>query len=118
MHRFYTDDFPRPNIAALAPLVDQAAAAGDAEAAAILIEAGRQLALYASAVRDKLFAPTEPVPIVQVGGVFLSSRVREGFAEVLGADATLHIMTPRFDPALGALLRAYDLTGARVSLQV
>jgi N-acetylglucosamine kinase len=100
-------------VAALAPLVDEVAAAGDAVAKQVLIDAGRSLAGYAAAVRRRLFAPNETVPVVQVGGAFQSRFVQEGFRELL-AGAENEIMTPRFDPAVGALLAAYALAGVEV----
>jgi N-acetylglucosamine kinase-like BadF-type ATPase len=56
MHRFYTAEYTRPQIAALSRLVDQAAEAGDAVAREILMQAAQHLALYTAAVRRQLFA--------------------------------------------------------------
>ena len=113
LHRFYTDEFPRQRVAALAPLVDAVAAAGDAVAKQVLLQAGRSLAGYGAAVRQRLFAATETVPVVHVGGAFNSRFVQEGFREVLATTAN-EIMMPRFDPAVGALLAAYALAGVEV----
>jgi N-acetylglucosamine kinase-like BadF-type ATPase len=113
LHRFYTDEFPRQRVAALAPLVDEVAAAGDAVAKQVLIEAGKSLAGYAGAVRRRLFAATETVPLVQVGGAFNSRFLHEGFREVLESAAN-QILKPRFEPAIGALLAAYALAGVEV----
>jgi N-acetylglucosamine kinase-like BadF-type ATPase len=113
LHRFYTDEFPRQRVASLAPLVDEAALAGDAEAKRVLLGAGRSLAGYGSAVRERLFTPAETVAVVQVGGAFQSRFVQEGFREGLEHSAS-EILMPRFDPAVGALLRAYELAGAPV----
>jgi N-acetylglucosamine kinase-like BadF-type ATPase len=113
LHRFYTDEFPRQRVAALAPLVDEVATAGDAVAKQVLIEAGKSLAGYGAAVRQHLFAATETVPIVQVGGAFNSSFLQQGFREVLKSAAN-QILKPRFDPAVGALLAAYALAGLQV----
>ncbi len=116
LHHFYTDAFPRQRVAALAPQVDQVAAAGDAVARQVLLEAGRSLAAYAAAVRGRLFAETDSVPLVQVGGAFQSRFVQEGFREVL-AGARNEILMPRFDPAVGALLAAYALAGVAVDTE-
>ena len=51
MHRFYSTDWPRPKIAALSKLVDEAAANGDAVARDILNGAAQQLAGIAVACR-------------------------------------------------------------------
>ena len=112
LHRFYTDEFPRQRVAALAPLVDELAAGGDAVAAQVLLEAGRKLGGYGAAVRERLFTANDTVPVVQVGGAFTSRLVREGFREALGA--ANEILLPRFDPAVGALLAAYALDGVEV----
>ena len=50
MHRFYTDEYSRDQIAALAPLVGKAALEGDEPARQILAKAAQQLARLASAV--------------------------------------------------------------------
>jgi N-acetylglucosamine kinase-like BadF-type ATPase len=116
LHRFYTDAFPRQRVAALAPLVDEVAAAGDTVAKQVLLEAGKKLAGYGAAVRERLFAPNEAVPVVQVGGAFNSPFVQEGFRAVL-ADAAAEIVAPKYDPAAGALLWAYSLDGVNVDLR-
>jgi hypothetical protein len=64
-------------------------------------------------VRERLFTPAETVAVVQVGGAFQSRFVQEGFREGLEHSAS-EILMPRFDPAVGALLRAYELAGAPV----
>lgn len=115
LHRFYTDEFPRQRVAALAPLVDQIAESGDVVAKQVLLEAGRSLADYGAAVRRQLFEPSETVPVVQVGGAFNSRFVQEGFRAVLEGSSA-EIAAPRFDPAAGALLRAYTLAGVDVDL--
>jgi N-acetylglucosamine kinase-like BadF-type ATPase len=113
LHRFYTDAFPRQRVAALAPLVDQAADAGDEVARQVLLEAGRNLARYGAAVRERLFAAGDTVPVVQVGGAFQSRFVRDGFAEGFAGGGS-EIVMPRFDPAVGALLAAYAAAGVSV----
>lgn len=115
LHRFYTDEFPRQRVAALAPLVDDIAASGDAVARQVLLEAGQSLAGYGDAVRRGLFEPGAAVPVVQVGGAFNSQLVQEGFRAVLEGSGA-EIVAPRFDPAAGALLWAYSLAGVEVDL--
>jgi N-acetylglucosamine kinase-like BadF-type ATPase len=116
LHRFYTDAFPRQRVAALAPLVDEVAAAGDLVAKQVLLEAGNNLAGYGAAVRERLFAANETVPVVQVGGAFNSPFVQEGFRAVLEGTAA-EIVGPKYDPAAGALLWAYSLDGVDVDLR-
>ena len=83
LHRFYTPEFPRPRIAAMAKLVDQAAGEGDPAAREILMRSGQALAQLAAAVRPQLFQPAEPARISYLGGVFRSPVVRERFFELL-----------------------------------
>ncbi len=54
LHRFYTPVWPRSRVAALAPLVDEAAIEGDSVARHILHNAAQQLALLTSSVREQL----------------------------------------------------------------
>ena len=115
LHRFYADGLPRDEIAALAPLVDQAAGEGDEVARAILHGAGQELARLAEAVRGQLFAADDPVTIAYSGGVFRSARVLAGFRDRLagGGREPNTVVAPRWDPARGALLRACGATGLR-----
>ena len=114
LHRFYTDAFPRPKVAAYSRLVDRAAADGDRAALEILRRAGRDLAGYALAVRDNLFLADEVVPVVRVGGVFQSARVRDSFEGCLKTHGGAEPREPRFDPAIGALIGAYQLAGKEI----
>ena len=108
LHRFYADGLPRDEIAALEPLVDQAAEGGDEVARAILDAAGQDLARLAEAVRGLLFADEETVTVAYSGGVFRSARVLEAFRNRLteGGREGNHVAAPLRSPAHGALLRA------------
>jgi len=117
MHAFYTDAWPRSRVAALAPLVTQAAEAGDAAAAGILETAGADLARYAAAARNQLFPPMETVPVAYVGGVFRSQPVLESFGRSMRVVPGCAVGPPRFDPDLGALLGAYRLAGLSPELK-
>ena len=107
MHWFYTDEWPRPRIAALAPLANEAAEEGDAEAQRILGEAGKALAELALAVKLQLFPAPQRPPVVMVGGLFQSPGLRERFREGVGDSA----IDPRHPPAIGALIRAWAKDG-------
>jgi len=116
MHRFYTDEYPRDKIAALAPLATKAAAEGDESAQQILSDAAGQLAGLASAVQRQLFPGEAAVTVATVGGVFEDSSIAEEFAKALarGADSGGQIARatkPKFEPVAGALLRAFRLAG-------
>jgi N-acetylglucosamine kinase-like BadF-type ATPase len=112
LHRFYTEEFPRPRIAAFAELVDEAAENGDAIAREILNEAARELSAIASAVRCQLFEHGEPVRVAYIGGVFRSRIVRETFIALVGDK----VGPPLHGPAAGALLEAYRAAGVRCTL--
>jgi N-acetylglucosamine kinase-like BadF-type ATPase len=116
LHRFYTTDWPRPRIAALAKLVDQAALAGDPIAQAILHSAAHELAGYTSAVRGKLFRAGETVRVSWIGGVFRSERLLSRFRSLLEIDEANVCAPPVYGPAAGALLEAYRNTGVTVDL--
>src|ERR1017187_1021669 len=63
LHRFYAPDWPRSRVATLAPLVDEAAMAGDPVARDILHNAAQQLAVLTSSVRQQLWKPGEPARV-------------------------------------------------------
>ena len=112
LHRFYTADFPRERVAAFAPLVDQAAAAGDPIAQDILKNGAQALATLVAAVRGQLFLPTEAVMISYAGGVFRSPVVKERFRMLVELGPSNRVLAPRYSPAEGALLEAYRLAGS------
>jgi N-acetylglucosamine kinase-like BadF-type ATPase len=117
LHRFYTTEWPRPRIAALAKLVDQAAESGDQIAQAILHAAAHELAGYTSAVRGKLFRAAEPARIAWIGGVFRSARLLQRFRTLVEIDEANLCAPPVYGPAAGALLEAYRNAGVTVSLR-
>lgn len=104
LHRFYTDDWPRPRIAALAPLVEEAAQEGDRIARGLLADTGRRLAELAAAAGTQLFGDVLP-RIAPIGGVLQSELVRESFI----AAAPGSVVEPAEPPAVGALIRARRL---------
>ncbi len=116
MHRFYSTDFPRPRIAALAKLVDQAAANGDRVAQELLGAAAVQLAELTSAVRGQLFASGAPVRVAWIGGVFQSSVLRERFRMLVEMEDGTTTAPPVYGPAAGALIEAFRLDGRDVAL--
>ena len=116
LHRFYTQDFPRDQVAAMAPLVDKAAESGDHVARSILDQAGRQLVALAAAVRAQLFAAGDPVYVATVGGVFRSRTVLDSFRLRMEREPGATVGPPKHDPAVGALLLAYSAAGLSVTL--
>lgn len=116
LHRFYADEFTRARIAAFAPLVDEAAIAGDAVARDILKDAAQSLATIAAAVREQLFAPAEIVTMSYVGGAFQSALLLERFRMLVELVDGNRVTAPRFGPAGGALIEAYRLAGIECGL--
>jgi N-acetylglucosamine kinase-like BadF-type ATPase len=111
LHRCYTAEFPRPRVASLSVLVNNAAESGDPVALEILDTAARELALLAVAVRGQLFAAGEPALVSYSGGVFRSRIVLGRFRDWLSAEAGVRVAPPVYGPATGALLEAYRAAG-------
>ncbi len=116
LHRFYTTEWPRPRIATLSPLVDEAARNGDAVALDVLRAAAQQLAALAASVRGQLFGAGEAVTIAYVGGVFRSQFVLERFRALIELEEGSRCQAPKYGPAAGALLEAYRAAGLRPTL--
>ncbi len=104
--RFYTEEYPRPRVAALSKIVDQAAQDGDAVALKVLEEAAAALLEITRVVRRLLFAPDHVINVAPIGGVFRSEFVRENFRAGLKADSVTRLIESRHGPAMGALLEA------------
>jgi N-acetylglucosamine kinase-like BadF-type ATPase len=116
LHRFYTPEFPRPQIAAFSKRVDEAAEAGDASAKEILNDAAQQLAAIAAAVRAQLFTAGESVRVSYIGGVFHSRTILDRFRSLVEAGAGNTVSAPIHGPAAGALLEAYRTAGIHCTL--
>jgi N-acetylglucosamine kinase-like BadF-type ATPase len=117
LHRFYTPDWPRSRVAALAPLVDEAAMAGDATACDILHNAAQQLAVLTSSVRRQLWKPGEPARVAWTGGVFRSRILLDRYRYLVELEDGNRAGPPEYDPAAGALLEAYRAVGQVVNLR-
>jgi N-acetylglucosamine kinase-like BadF-type ATPase len=116
MHRFYTPDWPRSRVAALAPLVDEAAMAGDAVARDILRNAAQQLAVLTSSVRGQLWTAGEPARVAWTGGVFRSRILLERYRCLVDLDDGNRPGPPEYTPAAGALIEAYRAAGLQPRL--
>jgi N-acetylglucosamine kinase-like BadF-type ATPase len=106
----------RTEIAALCPLVVDAAERGDDSAAGILDDAARELAQLVDTTRRRLeFDRDDTVPVSYSGGVFAADRVRRAFS---GELAALHggydLRRPLCPPVVGAALYAAKLSGTPV----
>jgi len=108
LHRWYAG-VPRAKIAALAPLVTEAANQGDGKAVRILDDAAAHLARFADAVHKMLFQHGEAVPVAYSGGAFRSAFLRTAF--IANVEATIHCgaRPARFGPGAGAVLEALRL---------
>ncbi len=116
MHRLYTNEWPRPRVAALSKLVDRTAADGDAVARDILANAAQQLAMLAITVRQQLFRSGEAVTICHIGGVFHSRFLLARFRQLVELADGCRPEPPRYGPAAGALLEAYRAAGMHPAL--
>jgi N-acetylglucosamine kinase-like BadF-type ATPase len=106
MHLFYAPDWPRSRVASLAPLVDTAAAEGDAVALRAIENAAQELAMLTAAVRAQLWQPGEAVDVAYVGGVFASLRLLERYRMLVELEVGNRCAPPLRGPAEGALLEA------------
>ena len=104
----YGGGFSVPQLAALAPLVSQAAQDGDAMAGIILQKAGELLGETICAVIRGLNMSDEVFETVLIGGVLCAGgMVRESVVSALGKAAPYaRAIEPRRDPAVGAALLA------------
>jgi glucosamine kinase len=94
-----------PDFAALLPAVLSAVNTGDANARAVLSQAGAELATLAAIVIARLFVIAEIVPVAVSGGVFCHSALtRQVFEDRLLTEFPRALPnTTLVDPALGAL---------------
>jgi N-acetylglucosamine kinase-like BadF-type ATPase len=102
----------RREFAQFAPLVHEAAQAGDAQAMAIFDTAADELVACVVAVRRSLAVPDgELIAVSHSGGVFNASAVSpEAFRKALDrANLWLQYRTPRYTPEIGAALYAAQL---------
>jgi N-acetylglucosamine kinase-like BadF-type ATPase len=70
-------------LAQIAKLTDEAAREGDEIATSILIQGGRELALMAKAVYDKILTEENKVIVGGVGSVFSSKALKESFLKCI-----------------------------------
>jgi N-acetylglucosamine kinase-like BadF-type ATPase len=101
----------RGRVASLAPIAVAAAERGDATAAAILRQAGEELAALVAAVARRVgFPEGESIPVSYSGGVFAAGApILEPFERALPAGCDLR--APLLPPEIGAALYAARLDG-------
>jgi N-acetylglucosamine kinase-like BadF-type ATPase len=114
VHRkVYSGEIGRPEIAALAELVDQQAGEGDRAALEILERAAQHLAALAVSVGKRLEWEDKPVQVGMVGGVFRSIAVAEWFPRhVHRGLKQVECVRPRIAPAVAAVLLALEEIGS------
>ncbi|OCQ94405.1 ATPase [Oscillatoriales cyanobacterium USR001] len=95
-------------IAALAPIVDRAATAGDRVALNIIEDAAAELVLATKVAISELFDPLETFEIVTIGGVWQgAANLRDRFqASISKIYPLAQVIWPRHEPAYGAGLLA------------
>lgn len=95
-------------IAALAPIIDQAASEGDKIANRIIDEAVGELVIATSTVIDHIFDSQQIVEIVTTGSIWLGKcGLRERFINsLIDKYPLVNIIYPRHEPAYGAGLLA------------
>jgi N-acetylglucosamine kinase-like BadF-type ATPase len=115
--RLYADLSGQLHVAALAPIVDACAEAGDEVAAVICRQAGNDLARVVLAVARRL--PAADRRVSYQGAVLGRSRlVRGAFLTALEADALeLDVRPPRFEPIVGAALLGARAAGWQLALE-
>ena len=114
LHLFYTPEWPRSRVAALAPLVDAAAAEGDPVALRVLENAAQELAVLAAAVRSQLWQPGDVVEVAYIGGAFRSAHLLARYRELVELEEGNRCGAPLRGPAEGALLEAWRAGGSSV----
>ena len=94
-------------IAALAPIVDRAAAKGDRVANKIIDDAVQELVKATSTVIEAIFQPGEALEVVTTGSMWRSWGMRERFVNtIIESFPGVEVILPRFEPAYGAGLLA------------
>ncbi|MFM7364929.1 MAG: N-acetylglucosamine kinase [Cuspidothrix sp.] len=95
-------------IAALAPIVDQAASKGDTIANSIIDEAVTELVIATTTVIDEVFNSQQVVEVVTTGSIWLGkSKLQERFINsLINKYPLVNVIYPRYEPAYGAGLLA------------
>lgn len=107
--------------AILATVLLDAAEAGDATATAIVERQGAALGATALAAARKVGISGGRYPLALVGGVFRhpGRRLADAIAAAVRAGSPdVEVIRPTLEPAVGALLMAFDLAGIEVTRQV
>ncbi|MBD2774023.1 N-acetylglucosamine kinase [Iningainema tapete] len=106
----YRREWGVKEIAALAPIVDGAAAKGDEVASKIIEEAVQDLVKATCTVIDAIFSPESVFEVVTTGSVWQgTAKMHEKFAaSVVKSFPLAKVIFPRYEPAFGAGLLALN----------
>ena len=109
----------RSELAALAPLLSQAALVGDPAAQQLLASAAQELASIVHAVRDQLgVPPRSALPVSYSGGLFQQGTLTSLLAAALKTDARRYeYAAPQLAPRAGAALYAAKLAASPLTAQ-
>lgn len=115
-HRLYTEGVSKSEIAALAPLVIEAAASGDAMAQRLIVTGTADLAQMVAAVARRLGWAAAPCEVTLTGGLWRAGEsviapFRQALTAVLPA---ARIVLPELSPVLGACVLALQQAGVAV----
>lgn len=108
LHWFYTSEWPRSRVAALACVVSDAAEAGDLEAVRTVEASGAALAEYAAGVQHNLFG-MQPAAVSYAGGTFASKPLLRAFETTVRERMHCSVTSPQKTPAEGAVIEALRL---------
>jgi N-acetylglucosamine kinase-like BadF-type ATPase len=117
LEAFYTHALPERRHRELAPLVFEAAEAGDAVAQEIIVRNGTEIGHVAGSMLHRMDMHREPCEVVTGGSIF------KGVGPLLmdAASLALHRLAPpafftraKVEPVVGALLLAFELHGREV----
>jgi N-acetylglucosamine kinase-like BadF-type ATPase len=110
----YRPDLAPVELAALAPLVTSAAAAGDSVALSLLHASAQGSAELVRLTAAALaWPPGQPIPLILVGGLALAGPPYTALLNgaLLAAVANIELREPLLPPVAGAALRALELGG-------
>jgi len=118
--RLYTQGISKAEIAGLAPLVMEIAAAGDAQAQQLIRQGTRELAQMVAAVARQLGWASAPCEVTLTGGLWRAGDVVMGpfqmaLAEVL---PQARIVMPELPPVIGACVLALQAGGVVVDAAI
>ncbi len=117
----YQQNWGVTEIAALAEIVDLAAALGDEVANKIINDAVQYLVTGTSTVIESIFIDNQTLEVVTTGSVWQSKcKMHERFTKSLGQKFPgVKVIHPKYEPAYGAgLLALKNLTGAQEKIPI